>query len=253
VPVQTGNNELTDKSERKEEGGFAETLKVIFQALLLAVIVRTFFFQPFTIPSGSMIPNLLVGDYLMVSKYSYGYSKYSLPFSPDIADGRIWSGEPERGQIAVFRLPSNPSIDYIKRVIGMPGDTVQMRDGKLFLNGEPVKTEPAGMYDHPDGGPQVPMFTETLPNGVTYNTIDTNRRSQGDNTGVFEVPAGTYFMMGDNRDNSLDSRFEVGFVPLENFIGPARVIFFSVSDGAHPLAIWRWPSDMRTDRLFKGL
>ncbi len=154
---------MTDTIDKKEESGFSETVKIIVQALLLAIVVRTFFFQPFTIPSGSMIPTLLVGDYLMVSKYSYGYSKYSLPFSPDIMDGRVWSGEPQRGQVAVFRLPSNPSIDYIKRVIGLPGDKVQMRDGQLFLNGEPVKQESAGMYEHPDGGPQVPMFTETLP------------------------------------------------------------------------------------------
>lgn len=244
---------MTEKTEKKEESGLSETVKIVIQALLLAVIVRTFFFQPFTIPSGSMIPNLLIGDYLFVSKYSYGYSRYSLPMSPDLFDGRIWEGKPERGQIAVFRLPSNTNIDYIKRVVGMPGDTVQMRDGRLYINGEAVKQEPAGMYQHPDGGPAVPMFTETLPNGVTYNTIDTNRRSQGDNTGVFEVPEGHYFMMGDNRDNSLDSRFDVGFVPLELFIGPARTIFFSVSNGAHPLAVWRWPSDMRTDRLFMGL
>lgn len=244
---------MTDKIKKKEESGFSETVKIIVQALLLAIVVRTFFFQPFTIPSGSMIPTLLVGDYLMVSKYSYGYSKYSLPFSPDIMDGRVWSGEPKRGQVAVFRLPSNPTIDYIKRVIGLPGDKVQMRDGQLYINGKAVKQEPAGMYQHPDGGPKVPMFTETLPNGVTYQTLDTNRRSQGDNTGVFEVPEGHYFMMGDNRDNSLDSRFDVGFVPLENFIGPARIIFFSVSNNSHPLAVWRWPSDMRTDRLFKGL
>ncbi len=244
---------LTEPSTKKEESGLSETVKIVIQALLLAVIVRTFFFQPFTIPSGSMIPNLLVGDYLFVSKYTYGYSKFSLPFSPDIMEGRVWSGEPERGQIAVFRLPGNTDIDYIKRVVGLPGDKIQMRDGRLYINGEGVQHENAGMYQHPDGGPTVPMFTETLPNGVSYNIIDTNRRSQGDNTGVFEVPAGHYFMMGDNRDNSLDSRFDVGYVPLENFIGPARTIFFSVSKGTHPLAVWRWPSSMRTDRLFMGL
>lgn len=244
---------MAERVEASEENGITETIKVIVQALLLAIFVRTLLFQPFTIPSGSMIPTLLVGDYLFVSKYTYGYSKFSLPLSPDIMEGRIWEGEPKRGDIAVFRLPSNTDIDYIKRVIGLPGDKVQMKDGKLFLNGEPVKTESAGMYQHPDGGPLVPMFTETLANGVSYNTIDANRRSQGDNTEVFEVPAGHYFMMGDNRDNSLDSRFDVGFVPAENFVGPARTIFFSVSNGVHPLAIWRWPTDMRTDRLFKGL
>lgn len=244
---------MAEDVKATEENGIYETIKVVFQALLLAIFVRTLLFQPFTIPSGSMIPTLLVGDYLFVSKYTYGYSKYSLPLSPDLFEGRIWEGKPKRGDVAVFRLPSNPDIDYIKRVIGLPGDKVQMVDGKLILNGKPVKTEPAGMYQHPDGGPKVPMFTETLENGVTYNVLDANRRSQGDNTPVFEVPEGHYFMMGDNRDNSLDSRFDVGYVPAENFIGPARAIFFSVSNGVHPLAIWRWPSDMRTDRLFKGL
>ncbi|MGB7288319.1 MAG: signal peptidase I [Salaquimonas sp.] len=244
---------MAEDVKRSEENGFSETIKVIVQALLLAVVVRTLLFQPFTIPSGSMIPTLLVGDYLFVSKYTYGYSKYSIPLSPDVMEGRVWAAEPKRGDIAVFRLPSNTDIDYIKRVIGLPGDKVQMIDGKLFINGEAVKAEPAGMFQHPEGGPPVPMFAETLDNGVTYNTIDMNRRSQGDNTGIFEVPAGHYFMMGDNRDNSLDSRFDVGFVPFENFVGPARAIFFSVSNEAHPLAIWRWPTDMRTDRLFKGL
>ncbi|MCB1385742.1 MAG: signal peptidase I [Nitratireductor sp.] len=246
-------NSVTQNSTRKKEGGLGETVSIVIQALLLALVVRTLLFQPFTIPSGSMEPTLLIGDYLFVSKYSYGYSKYSLPFSPDLFDGRIWEGAPQRGQIAVFRLPTNPSIDYIKRVIGLPGDRVQVRESILYINDEPVKRVPAGMFKHPDGGPDVPMFLETLPNGVSYNVLESNPRSAGDNTRVFEVPPGHYFMMGDNRDNSLDSRFDVGFVPLENFIGPARAIFFSVAHDSHPLAIWNWPSEMRTDRLFKGL
>jgi signal peptidase I len=245
--------EKAENIEKKQESGLSETIKIVVQALLLAVVVRTFLFQPFTIPSGSMIPTLLVGDYLFVSKYTYGYSKFSLPYSPDVIDGRVWAEEPKRGDIAVFRLPGNTSIDYIKRVIGFPGDKIQMRNGQLFINGNAIPKEPAGMYQHPDGGPQVPMFKETLPNGVSYMTLDTNSNSAGDNTGVFEVPAGHYFMMGDNRDNSLDSRFDVGFVPYENFVGPARMIFFSVKNESHPLAIWKWPSDMRVDRLFKGL
>ncbi len=237
----------------KQEGGLSETIKVILQALLLAVVVRTFLFQPFTIPSGSMMPNLLVGDYLFVSKYSYGFSRYSFPFSPDLFSGRIWEGEPTRGQIAVFKFPPNPNLDYIKRVIGLPGDKIQMINGVLHINGTPVKREASGTWTPENGGPAIPVYRETLPNGVTYETLDVNPNSEGDNTQVFEVPPGHFFFMGDNRDNSLDSRFDVGYVPFENLVGPARVIFFSVKNGAHPLAFWRWPADLRPSRLMKGL
>lgn len=241
------------KSASKNENGLTETVKVILQALLLAVVVRTLLFQPFTIPSGSMMPNLLVGDYLFVSKYSYGFSRYSLPLSPNLFNGRVWSGEPERGQIAVFKFPPNPKLDYIKRVIGLPGDKIQMLDGVLQINGAPVLRQPNGKWQPEEGGTEVPVFRETLPNGVSYDTLDVDPASEGDTTGVFEVPPGHYFFMGDNRDNSLDSRFDVGFVPAENLVGPARVIFFSVRNKSHPLAFWRWPADMRPSRLFKGL
>ncbi|MFZ1816048.1 MAG: signal peptidase I [Rhizobiaceae bacterium] len=237
----------------KKQGALSETITVIVQALLLAVVVRTLLFQPFTIPSGSMMPTLLVGDYLFVSKYTYGYSRYSLPFAPDLFEGRVWAGEPKRGDIVVFKLPSNPRIDYIKRCIGMPGDRIQVIDGVLNINGEPVKRERIADWTPANGGPAVPRYVETLPNGVSFETLDINPNGEGDNTRVFEVPAGHYFFMGDNRDNSLDSRFDVGFVPYQNLVGPARTIFFSVDNNAHPLAIWRWPSDMRTSRLFKGL
>jgi signal peptidase I len=237
----------------KNESGFAETVKVILQALVLAIVVRTFLFQPFTIPSGSMMPNLLVGDYLFVSKYSYGFSRYSFPFSPDIFSGRIWAGEPKRGQVVVFKFPPNPNLDYIKRLIGLPGDKIQVTNGVLFINGTAVKREPNGTWTPENGGPAIPVYRETLPEGVSYDTLDVNPNSEGDNTEVFEVPPGKYFFMGDNRDNSLDSRFDVGYVPFENLVGPARVIFFSVKNGAHPLAVWRWPSDLRPERLLKGL
>ncbi len=236
-----------------KENGFSETVKVILQALLLAIVVRTFLFQPFTIPSGSMMPNLLVGDYLFVSKYSYGFSRYSFPFAPDLFKGRIWSGEPERGEVIVFKFPPNPQLDYIKRVVGLPGDKIQMIDGVLNINGTPVKREQTGTWASEDGGRPIPLFRETMPNGVSYDTLDTYPNAEGDNTQVFEVPQGHYFFMGDNRDNSLDSRFDVGFVPHENLVGPAQVIFFSVKNDAHPLAFWRWPADLRPSRLFKGL
>jgi signal peptidase I len=237
----------------KNESGFSETVKVILQALVLAVVVRTFLFQPFTIPSGSMMPNLLVGDYLFVSKYSYGFSRYSFPFSPDIFSGRIWAGEPKRGQVVVFKFPPNPELDYIKRLVGLPGDKIQVTNGVLSINGTPVKREAHGTWTPENGGPAIPVYRETLPEGVSYDTLDVNPNSEGDNTKVFEVPPGKYFFMGDNRDNSLDSRFDVGYVPFENLVGPAQVIFFSVKNGAHPLAVWRWPSDLRPARLLKGL
>ena len=246
---------MTDQVKAKKSGSFSELLSIIVQALILALLVRTLLFQPFSIPTGSMIPTLLVGDYLFVNKFGYGYSKHSIPYSPDIFEGRVWASEPERGDIAVFKLPNDTNVDYIKRVIGLPGDKIQMINGVLFINGEAVKREAKGFFSRDDfrGGVEVPIFTETLPNGVTYDTLDLNINGVGDNTGVFEVPQGHYFMMGDNRDNSLDSRFDVGFVPFENFVGPAKVVFFSVKNGAHPLAIWRWPTDMRFDRLFTGL
>jgi signal peptidase I len=248
------NHEMAESARTtKKGGGLSETVSVIIQALLLAVVVRTLLFQPFTIPSGSMLPNLLVGDYLFVSKYTYGYSRYSLPFAPALFSGRVWEGEPKRGDIVVFKLPSNPNVDYIKRLIGMPGDRIQVLNGVLHINGQPVTRESAGVWTPENGGPEIQVFIETLPNGASYRTLDLSPRSQGDNTDVFEVPPRHYFMMGDNRDNSLDSRFDVGYVPEENLVGPARIIFFSVSGGAHPLAIWRWPTEMRWSRLFQVL
>jgi len=245
---------VSEQKTEKQASTIGETISVVIQALLLALVLRTFVFQPFSIPSGSMKPTLLVGDYLFVSKFSYGYSNFSIPFSPNLFDGRIWASKPERGDIAVFKYPPNTEIDYIKRVIGLPGDKIQMKDGILFINGEAVKRVATDNFlDDETGSPPVPTFIETLPNGVSYTTIDINPRGIGDNTREFEVPEGHYFMMGDNRDNSADSRFEVGYVPFENFVGKASVIFFSIRNNRHPLAIWQWPSDARFDRFFDGL
>jgi len=238
----------------KKQSSFAETVKVIIQALLLALVIRSFLFQPFSIPSGSMIPTLLVGDYLFVSKYAYGCSRYSIPFSPNLFSGRIWSSEPKRGDIAVFRLPSNPKVDYIKRVIGLPGDRVQMIGGVLHINGEAVKRERVGVFEgdtRASSSFPAQIYRETLPNGISYDTLDRTPNSIGDNTREFLVPAGHFFMMGDNRDNSVDSRLDVGFVPLENFVGRAEIIFFSIGGGASPLEIWKWPTDLRVGRLFE--
>lgn len=244
---------VSSKSESKKSGGIGETISVIVQALLLALIIRSLLFQPFSIPSGSMRPTLLEGDYLFVSKYAYGYSRYSLPFGLDLFNGRIWGAEPKRGDVVVFKLPSDTNVDYIKRVIGLPGDRVQVRGGVLYINDVAVKRERIGTIDNPDVtevNRPVEVYRETLPNGVTYDTLDLAPNSIGDDTRVFEVPAGHYFMMGDNRDNSLDSRFGVGYVPYENLVGRANIIFFSIADKASPLEIWKWPSDVRFSRLF---
>ncbi|MCQ8781134.1 signal peptidase I [Mangrovibrevibacter kandeliae] len=243
---------MVDQAEQKEKGGFGETVKVVVQALLLALVIRTFLFQPFSIPSGSMMPTLLVGDYLFVTKWSYGFSKYSFPLSPNLFSGRILASEPQRGDVVVFRKPNEEDVDYIKRLIGLPGDHIQVKDDILYINGKAVPREAAGDYVA-DDGTRVPQFRETLPNGVSYITLDLSTHSAGDNTREFVVPPGHYFMMGDNRDNSLDSRFDVGYVPFENFVGKARMIFFSIENDSSPLEVWKWPTELRPSRILTWL
>ncbi len=245
---------------RKTEGGLGETIIVILQALAIALVVRTFLFQPFNIPSGSMIPTLDIGDYLFVSKYSYGYSRYSFPFGFPPFQGRILASPPHRGDIVVFKLPRDNSTDYIKRIIGLPGDKIEMKKGRLYINDQEVPREPIkpvetdDLYGHYG---QVPTYTETLPNGVMHRIIEIQGDDGfNDNAGPFLVPPNHYFMMGDNRDNSTDSRVPqdqggVGYVPFENIEGRARIVFFSVGDGAPAWQFWRWPWTLRVNRLFK--
>jgi len=242
----------------KQQGGLWETIKVVIEALLIALVFRTFLFHPFNIPSGSMEPTLLIGDYLFVSKFSYGYSRYSFPIDLPFIHGRIWEGVPKRGDIAVFRPPGEPGTDYIKRVIGLPGDKIQMVDGVLNINGKPVPRVAEGEWDGEgsfgDNTP-VPQYRETLDTGASYLTLDRNPDGDLDNTRVYEVPPERYFLMGDNRDNSADSRViggVVGYVPAENLVGRADVIFFSV-EGAPAWAFWKWPWSVRPGRIFNLL
>jgi signal peptidase I len=251
-------NVLSERRPRR--GGIAETVRVVVEALLIAALIRTFLFQPFDIPSGSMEPALLVGDYPFVSKFSYGYSHYSLPFSLPLFAGRIFGSDPQRGDVVVFRPPSHDGVDYIKRIIGLPGDRIQLTAGELYINGTPVKRDriadfvgenPCGPV--PGGGRpvRVRQWRETLPNGVSYNTLQcTSFNGFPDTTSTYIVPAGHYFMMGDNRENSEDSRFrDVGYVPFENIIGKAQVIFFSFAAEKPVWQFWRWPSSIRWSRI----
>ena len=240
--------------KQSSSSGIVDTLKTLLIAGTIALGFRSLVAEPFNIPSGSMIPSLLVGDYLFVTKYSYGYSRYSFPFGLAPIDGRLFGGDstPQRGQVAVFRLPSDTSVDYIKRVIGVPGDRIQVRLGVLHINGHPVERRLVGngRQSASGGGQMTTLYQETLPGGLTHLIQEISDRQTFDNTPEYVVPAGHYFMMGDNRDNSRDSRSSsVGFVPLENFIGEARFLFFSHDSSAYIWELWKWPSAIRFERL----
>ncbi|MGB0207008.1 MAG: signal peptidase I [Candidatus Puniceispirillaceae bacterium] len=239
------------KTDEQSGSTILDTIKTLLVAGIIAISFRSVVAEPFNIPSGSMIPTLLVGDYLFVSKYSYGYSRYSFPFGIAPINGRVFEDTPQRGDVAVFRLPSNPSVDYIKRVIGLPGDVVQVKQGILHLNNTPVNrrligtVQPSSLQSTADT-----VYRETLPDGREHMIQEVNDIQLFDNTQAFTIPEGHYFMMGDNRDNSRDSRSSsVGVVPIENFIGKAQFIFFSVDQSARIWEIWKWPTSVRFSRI----
>jgi signal peptidase I len=240
------------KAVTKGSGGAVELVKTLVYAGLIAVVIRTLAFEPFYIPSGSMIPTLLVGDYLFVSKYSYGFSRWSFPFGIVPISGRIFGRLPDRGDVAVFKKPGE-NTDYIKRIIGLPGDRVQMRGGQLFLNGVLVPQEPIGMFSDLGEG-TVQRLRETLPGGKFHDVLDRFQNGPMDDTPEFHLPDDHIFVMGDNRDNSQDSRDrEVGFVPVENLVGRAEIIFWSTDGSAGLLEPWLWPFAIRYDRLLSWI
>jgi signal peptidase I len=247
---------------KRRQGGLVENVKTIVYAGLIALAVRSLLFEPFNIPSGSMIPTLQVGDYVFVSKFSYGYSRFSLPLSPDLFSGRIFGSLPHRGDVAVFKLPTDTSIDYIKRIVGLPGDRIQMKGGHLFINGTEVPRTSDGDYLATGDGPPTEYlrYIETLPptgheRPVRHFILKASDNGPLDNTQEYVVPPGCVFAMGDNRDDSLDSRVldHVGYIPVENLVGHAEFIFFSF-DAEHPWwEFWYWPLEVRWGRLLKGV
>jgi len=241
----------------KKRVKFYETWKFIFLVcVLLPICFRTFLYSPRHIPSSSMKPTLLIGDYIFISKFSYGYSKYSLPFGHaiDYFDDRIFFEEPEIGDVIVFRPPNALATDYIKRLVGKAGDTVQMVGGKLKVNGSFLPVNRIDDFiDKKQSGEikSITRYQETLPNGVTYEILDERKNGPADNTIEYTVPDGHYFFVGDNRDNSSDSRMSIGFVPQENLIGRAEVVLFSNESKFRK--IWDWVVSFRDDRLLVDL
>ena len=254
--------ENTDKDPmgKADKGGLRELFSTVLWALGIAFVLRTFIFQPFHIPTGSMVPGLVPGDYIITSKYSVGYGKYAAtPFPFPVSNGRLFEREPKRGDVIVFK-PEGNKITFIKRVVGLPGDQIQMKDGRLYLNGEQVPVETTGKYDYTNRHKKTEnadLIVETFPDGGTHNVLDAHRNNSLDQTKLQTVPSGYYFMMGDNRDYSLDSRVSsdkggAGMVPKENIIGRAEIILLSVNEDFVLFKPWTW-FNMRKDRWFKDI
>jgi signal peptidase I len=263
-PVWAGKDTKKIKASEvaKSAGNEAvEIVKTVVFALLIAFVLRVLLFQPFTIPSASMEPNLYEGDYIVVTKWSYGYSKFSsgLPVNLPLGEGRILGRAPDRGDVVVFKLPRDDKTDYIKRVIGLPGDRIQMIQNQLHINGAPVQDVRISEVEVNDmfGPRPVTQIRETLPGGKSFMIQDFGPGGELDDTPVYEVPLGHYFMMGDNRDNSIDSRVAegsgVGLVPEENLIGKAQIIMFSWEPGASLFNPVSWFANVRPSRFFNLL
>ena len=235
---------------------FKENIKIIIYALIIAIFIRSIFFQPFYIPSSSMEPNLLVGDRLFVSKYSYGFSKHSFPFSPNLFKGRIFFSEPKRADVIVFKTPADNRTDYIKRLIGLPGDSIQFINGDIYLNNNQILKTKSKKYSKINCGKvtlEIDAFEEKLPNSKTYVAVY-DKKNTYINSDKFTVPKDHYFFLGDNRDCSKDSRYltSVGYVHKDNLVGKARIIFFSSDYRIGSIfKFWKWNKIIRFDRFFK--
>jgi len=235
-----------------------DNVKTIFGALMIALIIRSLIFQPFYIPSSSMEPTLLIGDRIFVSKYTYGYSKHSFPFSPNFFDKRVNYKIPKQGDLIVFKTPADNRTDYIKRLIGLPGDKIQFINGEIFINNKKIERKKINTTNSVRCGKsviEINSFEETLPNGVKHISVY-NKAGTLQNTKVFEVPADHFFLLGDNRDCSKDSRYlkSVGYVKSVNLVGKAQLIFFSNDTvESRLLKFWNLNKSFRVDRLFKKI
>jgi len=235
------------------KNNFISNLKSISLAVFIALIIRSFFAEPFNIPSGSMKPNLLVGDFIFVSKWSYGFSKHSLPFSIPLIPKKIFSKLPQRGDVVVFKTPQDNRTDYIKRVIGLPGDRIKIIGGKIIINDNLIKRKRINDFIDTDKNSSIKRTRKYKEYFFDKEIEVLDIMDQGivDDTQLYIVPKGHFFVMGDNRDNSQDSRFTniVGYIPIENLIGKAQFIFFSLENSRF-LQLWKWPKAIRTERLF---